>query len=666
MSEKIPYRQIHLDFHTSEKIDGIAAKFDAEEWVGTLKKAKVNSINVFGKCHHGMFYYPTKLGTMHPGLHGFNLLGEQARVLKRENIRFTVYTCIKWSEDTADKHPEWLEVGSTGSWGHHDPLASNMCRWQHLCLNKPEYIKLIKEELKEQYELFHANGCWIDIVWQHSCFCKDCMRDMLAQGVDPQNELQRLIFHKKTEINFMKEIYVFLKGLSPDYEVYFNANPYTTDMADIPELSSVEKRKYFDFIDIESLPSDCWGYSHFPIAANYMNKYDQEITMMNGKFHTSWGDFSSMRNLAALEYECFRAAANGAKICIGDQMHPSGVLDSAAYERIGKVYSSIEEKEPWLKETKKISDVAVLLPTKIFGNGELEISVEGAYRVLSETKIPFDIVNLIDDISKYKLLILPDGNVLSDEFTAKINAFVKNGGKLLVTGRSAVKDGKFVIDSIPAEYVGQSEHIMRYIHFESEDFTALPQTDHVLYERGETVKAKKDAKVLARIKPPYFNRSYHSFCSHRQTPAVVDVSDEPAVIASNDVIYVANPLFADYAKNGYTVHKDILVACIKRLLGRFIVETNLPNLSEITLREHEKGMIVHTLSYAITRRCKIMDTIDDVIELYNKNYAVYTGFKPSAVTVLIENKDLPFEYEDGYVKFIVSYQKGHSMILIGK
>ena len=43
----LPYRQIHLDFHTSEAIEGIGADFDPDEFAGTLAKAHVNSITVF-------------------------------------------------------------------------------------------------------------------------------------------------------------------------------------------------------------------------------------------------------------------------------------------------------------------------------------------------------------------------------------------------------------------------------------------------------------------------------------------------------------------------------------------------------------------------------------------------------------------------------------------
>ena len=37
----VRFRQIHLDFHTSEFIDGIGSQFDPEEFSATLEKARV-------------------------------------------------------------------------------------------------------------------------------------------------------------------------------------------------------------------------------------------------------------------------------------------------------------------------------------------------------------------------------------------------------------------------------------------------------------------------------------------------------------------------------------------------------------------------------------------------------------------------------------------------
>lgn len=68
------YRQVHLDFHTSEKIVEIGKKFNKENFQKALQIGRVNSITLFSKCHHGWSYHPTKVNEIHPGLN-FDLLG---------------------------------------------------------------------------------------------------------------------------------------------------------------------------------------------------------------------------------------------------------------------------------------------------------------------------------------------------------------------------------------------------------------------------------------------------------------------------------------------------------------------------------------------------------------------------------------------------------------
>ena len=73
---KLRFRQVHLDFHTSEQIEGVGDKFDPREFAEVLKDAGVDSITCFARCHHGMIYYDTDFPGRHPHLHR-NLLREQ-------------------------------------------------------------------------------------------------------------------------------------------------------------------------------------------------------------------------------------------------------------------------------------------------------------------------------------------------------------------------------------------------------------------------------------------------------------------------------------------------------------------------------------------------------------------------------------------------------------
>ena len=67
------FRQVHLDFHTSEHIEDIGKKFDKKQFQTALKKGHINSITLFSKCHHGWAYHPSKANEIHPHL-DFDLL----------------------------------------------------------------------------------------------------------------------------------------------------------------------------------------------------------------------------------------------------------------------------------------------------------------------------------------------------------------------------------------------------------------------------------------------------------------------------------------------------------------------------------------------------------------------------------------------------------------
>ena len=107
------FRQVHLDFHTSEQIPEVASDFDAAEFVETLERAEVNSVTVFAKCHHGMSYYDTKVGVRHPHLKR-DLLGEMIEACHARDIRTPVYVSVGQDEWAAEHHADWRRLYADG------------------------------------------------------------------------------------------------------------------------------------------------------------------------------------------------------------------------------------------------------------------------------------------------------------------------------------------------------------------------------------------------------------------------------------------------------------------------------------------------------------------------------------------------------------------------
>ncbi len=100
------FRQVHLDFHTSEHIPDIGKRFDKKQFQNALKLGHVDSITVFSKCHHGWSYHPTKSNRMHPEL-SFDLLGAQIEAAHEIDVRTPVYISAGFDEKYAHEHPEF-------------------------------------------------------------------------------------------------------------------------------------------------------------------------------------------------------------------------------------------------------------------------------------------------------------------------------------------------------------------------------------------------------------------------------------------------------------------------------------------------------------------------------------------------------------------------------
>ena len=139
---KLPYRQVHLDFHTSEDIHGIGSRFSKENFIEALQVGHINSITVFSKCHHGWAYHPTKVNRQHPNLN-FDLLGAQLDACREAGVRAEVYLSAGLDEKYAREHTECLRTNRDGGRG-------NFLRpgYHRLCFGTP-YLELLCAEVEE-------------------------------------------------------------------------------------------------------------------------------------------------------------------------------------------------------------------------------------------------------------------------------------------------------------------------------------------------------------------------------------------------------------------------------------------------------------------------------------------------------------------------------------
>jgi len=121
---------------------------------------------------------------------------------------------------------------------------------------------------------------------------------------------------------------------------------------------------------------------------------------------------------------------------------PEGVdLTPAARNYISFFHAHAKD----LVDTESVADAALLrsFASVEFNPGKALLSSFLFEQTLIQTKIPFAIISdrRLNDLGKYKVLILANQDALSDEQLSAIREFVRNGGGLVATEETSWRDG---------------------------------------------------------------------------------------------------------------------------------------------------------------------------------------------------------------------------------
>ncbi|NLF00377.1 MAG: beta-galactosidase [Anaerolineales bacterium] len=650
------FRQIHMDFHTSENIGGVGQDFDPEVFAATLERAHVDSVTCFARCHHGWIYTNTALfpERRHPHLER-DLLKEQIEACHARDIRVPIYTTVQWDHFTANLHPEWLVLDERGC-----PTGTPLYEagfYRRLCVNSP-YVDFLKAHVEELFELLPVDGFFFDIVAPQDCSCRYCRAGMAREGLEPADPAARRAYAVRVMDAFKLDMTAFVQRFNPDCTVFYNAGHIGPE-----HRVSAEAYSHFE---LESLPSGGWGYVHFPAAVRYARGLGHDCMGMTGKFHTSWGDFHSFKNPAALQFECFQMLAQGAKCSIGDQLHPSGAICQTTYDLVGGVYAEVAAKEPWCQGARAVTEIGVLTPAET-SEERVPAEIIGAVRMLQEGGHQFDILDSLSDFERYSVLVLPDRIPVSAVLAGKLSRYLEAGGALIASHCSGLNElgDAFALDALGVSLVGEAPYSPDFVLPAGEIGRGLPETEHVMYMRGMQVDPMAGSEVLAQVVMPYFNRTYKHFCSHRHTPSA-GVVGYPAVVRRGRVIYFAHPIFAQYARNAPRWCKQLLLNALDMLLPEPLVRVEAPSAAIASLTEQEASarLILHLLYYVPERRGEDFDVIEDVVPLRDVAASVRVPRAVSAVACVPSGEPLAFTQTGGRVRFVVPEVRGHQMVAI--
>ena len=604
-------RQVHLDFHTSPFIDGIGADFDPEEFAAALKRAHVNSVTIFAKCHHGFTYYPSKVCAVHPHLTRPDLLGEQIEALHREGIRCPIYITVGWDALLTQNHSEWRAMyqnGLFGDWNSVNPGQWKFVNWLHPGVQ--QHIEDVTREVIERYGA-EVDGFFYDICFfpKGACWSPESRKFREKHGLLDDSSAGHERFLAKAQETFSKRYWDVIRAARPDATVFFNAG---SDTFLEHGLGGRARYSNMSHMEIESLPSGFWGYFHFPRLARSAGHWGKPWLGMTGRFQTMWGDFGGLKPQAALEFECFRPQALGGANSIGDQLPPRGKLDPAAYDLIGAVYAQVEAAEPFYAGSTPLVQVGITTSGAAGLEGdETAKSDEGAIQMCEEAHYECQLLDAEDALDGLELVILGDTSTLTTDFVEKLRAYYNSGGRLLISHKGGCDNlGNWALDFLPITIKRELDLYPAYWRTRETFSTELARTDRVFYQQGLVIDAP-GCEVLVERVMPYFKRDDVRYCSHLQTPPLPNASGQPAIVAGERFVYFADPVFREYRQSGNIAARDAWRLAMKRLIGPAPFGDGLPSTVQVYPRCRSNDLILTLLHYVPVRKALTIDMIEE-------------------------------------------------------
>ncbi|MCG8582946.1 MAG: alpha-L-fucosidase [Bacteroidales bacterium] len=404
--------------------------------------------------------------------------------------------------------------------------------------------------------------------------------------------------------SFVTQTIDLIKGINPNLPSAYN-HQFDKDRDVLAQQ---------DIMEIEA-----WEHGQSLYRWSYLARYAHGSTPLVGMtigFWNMWGDFGTVTTEAMFQYETALAYANGCGITIGDQLHPNGRLEPAVYARMKPAMEMGKMLEPYVQGYEFEPYVAVLR-RKV-----------GLIPAITDNSWHYNVVDESQDISKYKALFIMDASKVEDDYVAKLNEYVSNGGNLIICGNPTEK-----VAELAGVSVSDQEAESAYIANRSGVLKSVIQMDVFVKKEFVACKALEGTETITPMVWQMNHGTSHNM-SHRQSPAMDQRSEFAGItlrqLGEGKVIYTPAPLLEQYAKDGNEEMARILKDMFEMVVPeseRLIQVEGKVNL-EVSIMKKDDKHVIHLIHCPQARRSSSV------------KYPVISEFPTVKNHVLKLNKDL--------------------------
>ena len=435
----------------------IDATMDTDQYVREANEFGANIVlfNVGGIVAN----YPTELeyhwrNTFMKG----DLVGETLKKLHKVGIKMIGrFDFSKINQKYAANHPEWLYVSEKGEHVNYNGQV-------HTCVMGGYQQDYLLEILKEALTKYPLDGVFFNMIgfpqsdysrnFHGICQCENCKKsfgdfcvlDLPKHDGDPQ-ALRKHQEWKGIQVDRQfGRVRDLIKSIRSDIVIC----TYTTEHIDLIRAESGAPLGQETWDDVERAQWTLLTTENKQLANTTVHFYQMIFR------HSAAAPYLHSRRL-------WQQMVNGAWLdfyCIGPLQR---LEDRAGIGPISDIYRFHAANEKWMLHTESAADVGL-----VRRDGD---DYWGWVQILSENHIPFDLVSFRhSDLDRYRALIVPESGGVKAEDAHVLDAYVRSGGKLLLSGR--IPDALACMGRPVLEKTWPLRHSM-YMRIDPEDKTEL-------------------------------------------------------------------------------------------------------------------------------------------------------------------------------------------------
>ncbi len=626
--------------------------FSAQDQIKRCLKAGVDSIHITTKCHWGHSYFDTEIGIKHPALGSRDMVNELLTECKKHNIEAIAYYCILFENLAARTHSDWCFRDRDGK----NVVFQDNWRWDMPCINTG-YRKYCVDHINEITGRFEFDTLFLDIffipywAWDKTvCYCDSCKEKYEKNGIDPYSgdPLKRfavLKFVAQNWAGFLKEVKSTARKNIPGIALSVNGGPF---------WESGEVIKQLDWIYCEG------GESAFNAAA------------IRG-----CGDLSPQCGIAAgndafdawpasiVQLQTSRVLAHGNRTFFyflqGRQ--GNGIFDESKYNFIRSINKETKKIQPYVYGAKPLKAAGIMHSEASWLWNTADEKQNGINRygeefgkiidVFRELSIPSELVpdwDLSEKLlSEFQLLVISEKTCLDKSRSILLKNYVKNGGNLLVSGTTGLRDestGQLYEDFSLKDIIGVSfKGINRdyeinglggFMRFTDHPlFESFRKTDYMLGKNFVQVECT-EAEQAALIAEPFAAETKDSYIGWFALPPG-DKADWPAVTINRygkgTAIYCAASL-GNLLEDGVRWPGQFIKAVTEYINLDFGITKTGPATVEAVYFKKDKSLIVHLINNSVEKLGGEVIPVSDVKLIFNEK-----SFKYNYVSQVYPVKD---------------------------